>query len=82
MLSSAECDDGASGSMLMSLVSIATDGGWSSWTEWSKPSSTCGNDGFQSRTRKCDNPTPANNGRNCHGVPIETKLVPLPRCGQ
>lgn len=42
------------------------DGGWSEWTTWSTCSVSC-SPGTQYRTRKCNNPSPQNRGRDCEG---------------
>ncbi|KAI8508970.1 hypothetical protein Bbelb_128180 [Branchiostoma belcheri] len=67
-------------------VSITThppvDGGWSEWDDWSPCSVSCGN-GTRTRTRTCDNPSPAYGGRDCEGAASETLACPdLPACQQ
>lgn len=42
-------------------------------------SKTCGN-GLKSRSRKCDNPSPKNNGKNCVGSPVENALCRIKDC--
>ena len=44
-----------------------------------KCSQSCG-DGIQNRTRKCDNPTPANGGADCVGQRIETRECSIKPC--
>ena len=44
--------------------SCPRDGNWGSWTSWS----SCGKDCKRTRSRKCDNPTPANGGKDCEGL--------------
>eukprot|EP00118_Oscarella_pearsei_P024839 m.306911 g.306911 ORF g.306911 m.306911 type:complete len:1073 (+) comp41706_c0_seq1:35-3253(+) len=44
----------------------AVHGRWSEWSEPSVCTRTCGG-GFQRQDRHCDNPTPANCGRDCQG---------------
>ena len=59
------------------------NGAWSSWTEWSQCSATCG-DGIKTRTRTCDNPKPANGGEGClnKGATAETLIcAPVPCIG-
>ena len=42
------------------------DGGWGSWSPYSKCSETCGG-GNKERTRQCNNPTPLHGGAVCSG---------------
>jgi len=44
----------------------AVDGRWSEWSVWDECSVTCGQ-GQRSRTRECNNPSPAYGGRMCNG---------------
>ncbi|XP_078658305.1 angiopoietin-1 receptor-like [Branchiostoma floridae x Branchiostoma belcheri] len=65
-------------------VSITThppvDGGWSPWTNWSPCSVSCGK-GTRTRTRTCDNPSPAYGGQDCEGAARETQTCPdQPAC--
>ena len=48
------------------FIFTSVDGMWSDWGAWSPCSETCGN-GTRSRTRSCNNPTPANDGAPCKG---------------
>ncbi|KAL9959876.1 hypothetical protein ACROYT_G033246 [Oculina patagonica] len=41
------------------------DGGWTKWSKWSMCSKTIG--GIQTRTRECENPEPAHDGKSCNG---------------
>ncbi|CAH1785587.1 unnamed protein product [Owenia fusiformis] len=55
--------------------------GLSLWTEWGECSKTCG-DGNRSRTRKYDNPTPADGGNDCNdnNALMETQFCKLIDC--
>ncbi|XP_062505354.1 SCO-spondin-like isoform X2 [Corticium candelabrum] len=47
-------------------------GTWSAYTSWAQCEVTCGG-GRRIRRRKCDNPPPSCNGRNCSGFDIDTE---------
>ncbi|XP_078616379.1 uncharacterized protein LOC144884783 [Branchiostoma floridae x Branchiostoma japonicum] len=49
------------------------DGNWSQWTSWSGCDATCGF-GKQSRSRRCDNPSPLGGGAGCAGESEETQV--------
>ena len=54
------------------------DGNWGQWSAWTTCTVSCGG-GNQTRTRQCDNPSPANGGSNC---PPETdQKESLQTCG-
>ncbi|CAC5416425.1 HMCN [Mytilus coruscus] len=46
------------------------NGGWSEWSKFSACPVTCGG-GTNTRTRTCDNPTPAHRGNDCMGAMFE-----------
>ncbi|XP_077596400.1 A disintegrin and metalloproteinase with thrombospondin motifs 2-like [Stigmatopora nigra] len=52
---------------------LRQDGGWSPWSNYTSCSRTCGG-GIQIRSRKCNNPPPANGGRTCFGNSFEFQL--------
>ena len=61
------------------------DGNYSNWSSFGSCSKSCGV-GEKSRTRKCDNPVPVGEGRNCShiGPPIDIQpcnTQPCPRSG-
>ena len=43
---------------------MLVDGHWSGWNEWGQCSEECGF-GNQTRNRLCNNPVPADGGKNC-----------------
>ncbi|KAI3365153.1 hypothetical protein L3Q82_010244, partial [Scortum barcoo] len=45
-------------------------GGWTSWSEWSLCSKSCGG-GLLSRQRECSNPAPQNGGKPCAGDAVD-----------
>ena len=51
---------------------MLVDGNFTSWSEWTGCSSSCG-DGTAVRYRSCSNPTPANGGQDCLGDVLQTK---------
>ncbi|KAK6183138.1 hypothetical protein SNE40_010671 [Patella caerulea] len=54
-------------------------GGWGNWS-YSTCSKSCGL-GTSIRTRKCNNPAPANGGKNCPGSPTEEVACHRRACG-
>ena len=48
------------------------DGRWSRWSPWSSCTRTCGT-GKKLRERSCDNPKPANGGKDCQGEQSKTR---------
>ena len=55
------------------------DGHWSTWSNWSRCSDSCGN-GTMTRTRQCDNPPPLAGGLNCPGSANESSPCKLQDC--
>ncbi|TNM84399.1 hypothetical protein fugu_008577 [Takifugu bimaculatus] len=58
---------------------LRQDGHWGSWSPDSSCSRTCGG-GVTFRTRRCDNPAPANGGRTCFGNSYEFQLCNREEC--
>ncbi|CAC5401260.1 HMCN [Mytilus coruscus] len=55
------------------------DGNWGSWGSYGSCSVTCGT-GDQTKTRSCNNPTPAHNGNQCSGSGTSSKSCTTASC--
>ncbi|KAL0979470.1 hypothetical protein UPYG_G00185490 [Umbra pygmaea] len=66
---------------LRSSPSMVVHGSWSTWTQFSPCSRTCGG-GVTSRTRQCSNPRPAFGGNDCKGRDTEALLCQQQSCEQ
>ncbi|CAG5921033.1 unnamed protein product [Menidia menidia] len=62
-------------------TSVVVHGFWSSWSEFSSCSRTCGG-GVTLRTRQCNNPRPAFGGNDCEGPDVEAELCHLQPCAR
>ncbi|MCM2338971.1 MAG: hypothetical protein NDI62_00740 [Burkholderiales bacterium] len=62
------------------VVNQPVNGGWSAWSDWSPKSTQCGYSGVQTRTRSCNNPTPAYGGAYCSGPSTETQTYTNSAC--
>ncbi|XP_022073679.2 A disintegrin and metalloproteinase with thrombospondin motifs 13 [Acanthochromis polyacanthus] len=58
---------------------VVVHGSWSSWSEFSSCSRTCGG-GVTLRTRQCNNPRPVFGGNACGGPDIEAELCHQQPC--
>ncbi|XP_029374854.1 A disintegrin and metalloproteinase with thrombospondin motifs 2-like isoform X2 [Echeneis naucrates] len=58
---------------------LRQDGGWGTWSSYGSCSRTCGG-GVRFRSRRCDNPAPANGGRTCFGNSYEFQLCDREEC--
>ncbi|XP_045182704.2 uncharacterized protein LOC123541344 [Mercenaria mercenaria] len=67
--------------VLIIVVAVPKDGGWTSWGSWISCSESCGG-GFQSRSRTCSNPIPSLHANNCDGSSIEVKACNRHPCTQ
>ncbi|XP_077377558.1 hemicentin-1 [Festucalex cinctus] len=60
-------------------LKVQINGGYSAWQDWGPCSSICGQ-GFQERSRLCNNPEPANGGRSCSGPNIDSRKCQAGLC--
>jgi len=74
-----ECQGPANETRMCNTHHCPVDGGWGNWTQWSACNGTCGT-GRQNRTRKCDSPPPAYDGKQCSGVQAEEQQCQLTPC--
>ncbi|RXN17958.1 SCO-spondin [Labeo rohita] len=63
-----------------SLVPCPRDGGLSPWGPWGPCSLSCGGLGQKSRSRSCNQPSPAHGGRDCDGPLLDTAYCQTPDC--
>ncbi|XP_037547026.1 A disintegrin and metalloproteinase with thrombospondin motifs 14 [Nematolebias whitei] len=55
------------------------DGSWSAWSKFGSCSRTCGG-GVRSRSRQCNNPPPAYDGRDCPGSAFDYQMCNTEEC--
>jgi hypothetical protein len=55
------------------------DGRWTQWSSWTSCDVTCGI-GSQLRTRRCTNPAPEHNGKDCIGDSLQTSQCSRGKC--
>ena len=75
----ADCEGEETQTRWCSKGACQVDGGWSDFGDWSDCSAECG-DGFQTRSRSCNNPAPANGGAECEGKETETRSCNMGVC--
>lgn len=63
----AVCLGNSSETSICGQIDCPVDGSWSSWTNWSICSKSCGGGGYQTRTRTCSDPIPLYGGSDCVG---------------
>ncbi|XP_016091061.1 LOW QUALITY PROTEIN: SCO-spondin [Sinocyclocheilus grahami] len=63
-----------------SLVPCPRDGGLSPWGPWGPCSLSCGGLGQKTRSRSCNQPSPAHGGRDCDGPLLDTAYCQTPDC--
>ena len=54
------------------ITFLYKDGNWGDWSTWSTCSNTCG-EGYNVRSRQCNNPIPSNGGSPCEGDGAEQR---------
>ncbi|XP_071821894.1 hemicentin-1-like isoform X3 [Apostichopus japonicus] len=60
-------------------LTVRVHGAWSRWTDWEQCDATCGA-GLERRHRFCNNPEPANGGRQCSGPSTDSRSCELAMC--
>ena len=78
-----DLDNVADQTVAVIIEDITVNGGWSVWSNWDSCSKTCG-EGTQTRTRVCNNPSPAHGGAQCSGDDTDSQSCntqPCPRDG-
>ena len=60
-------------------MSIPVNGNWGPWSAYSECSATCSN-GTKTRSRKCNNPPPSDNGSKCEGKKEQTTTCFVDYC--
>ena len=58
----------------------AINGAWGAWGRWTRPTVTCGDGFYPSRTRACNNPAPSYGGRFCRGPVTSYRNVTTRPC--
>ncbi|CAC5413765.1 HMCN [Mytilus coruscus] len=61
------------------MEECAVNGNWGPWGSYGECSVTCGT-GMQTKTRSCNDPSPANNGNPCDGLGTSSKSCTMEAC--
>lgn len=64
---------------LFFLRYVTVHGQWSSWTNWTECSATCGG-GLHWRSRACNNPAPQYDGQPCLGKDFQNRTCSVYAC--
>ena len=75
----ADCEGESSETRSCNEQACPVNGGWGDWSDWSECSAECGG-GTQTRSKKCNNPAPANGGADCEGEDTETRECNTQSC--
>ncbi|KAL4223330.1 hypothetical protein ACF0H5_016801 [Mactra antiquata] len=67
------CSGESSETLHCFIKSCPVNGGWTTWTDWSGCSVTCGA-GLERRSRDCSNPPPGPGGKDCVGNNDDMKI--------
>ena len=62
------------------IIKTAIDGRWGAWGDWTKSSASCGEDGFQTRSRSCNALAPQYNEKKCIGDATQVQVVKSKPC--
>ena len=76
-----DCAGDTNSTQTCNLRPCPINGNYSTWTEWSSCTATCG-EATRNRRRDCDSPRPQFGGKNCsmHGPPMATEHCTVPPC--
>ncbi|XP_052679403.1 coadhesin-like isoform X3 [Crassostrea angulata] len=73
------CSGSSTSSQSCNTHNCPIHGGWSSWSGYGSCSKSCGS-GSQSRSRSCNNPSPAYGGNSCSGSSTSTQSCNTHNC--
>ncbi|KAL5270907.1 hypothetical protein ACHWQZ_G001540 [Mnemiopsis leidyi] len=75
----ADCEGDATQTRNCNSQACPVDGEWGTWSAWSECSKECGG-GTKTRSRECNNPTPAHGGNDCQGDSTKTQSCNTQNC--